>query len=198
MKPREILKSGNPAAISALARGDLHNAEVAATPGGIEAQEKAGQAMLTLKFNQLPKDGMERHRETLERLGFKIGNDVDDIFVAITAPAGWTLRPAPDHSMWSYIHDDQGRRRGSVFYKAAFYDRSSHFSLQPRYSGGGDYRDGGKRYSVVKDTATGNVLIEYGPTEDYKQSEKEDRATIEWLDAQFPVWRNVEAYWDGA
>lgn len=184
-----------PAFLSALASGDLHNAMVAGTPGGIEAQEAAGQAMLTLKFNQLPKDGMDRHRDALERIGFKIGNDVDDIFVSVTAPAGWTLRAAPDHSMWSYVHDEQGRKRGSVFYKAAFYDRNAHFSLQPRYSGGGDYRENQKRYSVAKDTATGQVLIEFGPTEDYAQSEKEDRATLEWLDAAFPDWRNVEAYW---
>jgi hypothetical protein len=178
-----------PAALSALAVGDVHNALVAATPGGIEGQEKAGQAMLTLKFNQLPKDGMDRFREVLERIGFNIGSDVDDIFVGVTAPDGWTLRPS-DHSMWSYIHDEQGRKRGAVFYKAAFYDRSSHFSLQPRYTAGGDYRDGGKRYSVVKDTATDKVLIEYGPTEDWSQSEKEDRITVEWLDAAFPDWRS--------
>lgn len=184
-----------PAFLSALADGDMHNALVAGTPGGIEAQEAAGQAMLTLKFNQLPKDGMDRFREVLERAGFKIGNDVDDIFVSVTAPEGWTLRPAPDHSMWSYIHDDQGRKRGNVFYKAAFYDRRANFRLATRYEGGGDYRDGGKRYSAAKDTATGAVLIEYGPTEDWTQSEKEDRITLEWLDAAFPDWKNVEAYW---
>lgn len=183
-----------PAVFAALATGDMHNALVAATPGGIEGQEKAGQAMLTLKFNQLPKDGMERHREALERFGFKIGSDVDDIFVGVTAPDGWTLRPS-DHSMWSYIHDEQGRKRGAVFYKAAFYDRNAHLSLQTRYTGGGDYRDNHKRYSVAKDTATGKVLIEFGPTEDFTQSEKEDRATFEWLDAAYPDWRNVEAYW---
>lgn len=183
-----------PAALVAAAKGDLHNAIVASTPGGIEGQEKAGQAMLTLKFNQLPKDGMDRYRDALERLGFKIGKDTDDIFVSVTAPEGWTLRPS-DHSMWSYIHDEQGRKRGSVFYKAAFYDRSAHFSLQPRYAAGGDYRDKGQRFSSVKDTATGAVLIEYGPTEDYTQSEKEDRVCMDWLTAQFPDWQNVEAYW---
>lgn len=183
----------NPAALSALAKGDLHNASVAATPGGIEAQEKAGQSMLTLKFNQLPKDGMQRYRANLENFGFKIGKDVDDLFVSVTPPEGWTLRPS-DHSMWSYIHDDQGRKRGGVFYKAAFYDRSAHFSLQPRYSAGGDYR-GQDRYSAVKDTATGDVLFELGPKKDYGESEQDDKATFEWADKKFPDWKNVEAYW---
>lgn len=187
-----------PAALAAAAAGDFHNAIVAASPGGIEAQEKAGQAMLTLQFNQLPKEyihwrGDGTWREAMERLGFKFGADVDDIFINITPPPGWTLRPS-DHSMHSYIHDDQGRKRGSVFYKAAFYDRRAHFSLTTRYQGGGDYREQ-KRYSAVVDTATGAVLIEYGPTEDWNQSEKEDRATFEWLDDALPDWRNVEAYW---
>jgi hypothetical protein len=187
-----------PAALSAVAAGDMHNALVAATPGGIEAQEKAGQAMLTLKFNQLPKEyiywrGTGTAREMMERVGFRFGADVDNLFVSVTPPEGWTLR-ASDHSMHSYIHDGQGRKRGSVFYKAAFYDRRAHFSFNTRYQGGGDY-EGHKRYSRARDTATGAVLIEYGPTEDFSQSEKEDRVTFEWLDSAFPDWHNVEAYW---
>lgn len=187
-----------PAALSAIARGDLHNAFVAVTPGGIEGQEKAGQAMLTLKFNQLPKEylywrGEGTWQEAMGRLGFKFGADVDDLFISITPPAGWTLR-ASDHSMWSYIHDEQGRKRGKVFYKAAFYDRSAHFSLDTRYQAGGEY-EGDKRYSRARDTATGSILIEYGPTEDYSQSEKEDRVTFKWLDDARPDWHNVEAYW---
>lgn len=196
MKPNRL--NMTPAALSALASGDVHNALVAATPGGIEAQEKAGQAVLTQKFNQLPKEylywqGKGTYREAMERLGFKFGDDVDNLFVSVTPPAGWTLRPS-DHSMHSYIHDDQGRKRGSVFYKAAFYDRRAHFSLSTRYQGGGDYRDQ-ERYSAVRDTATGATLIEFGPTEDLDQSHKEDAATFSWLDDAFPDWRNVEAYW---
>jgi hypothetical protein len=191
------LKRGlrNPAGLSALAAGDVENFLVAATPGGIEAQEARGQADLTRKFTQLPKDGLDRYRENLEHLGFKIGEDADDIFVGVTSPTGWELRPS-DHSMWSYIHDDQGRRRGAVFYKAAFYDRSAHFSLQPRYQAGGDYR-GEERYSAAKDTATGAVLFELGPQDrkNYKQSEDDDRATFKYLDEHFPDWKNVEAYW---
>lgn len=187
-----------PAVLAAAAKGDFHNAIVAATPGGIEAQEKVGQALLALKFNQLPKEyiywrGVGTWQEAMGRLGFKFGSDVDDIFVSITPPKGWTLRPS-DHSMWSYIHDEQGRKRGSVFYKAAFYDRCAHFSLSTRYQGGGDYR-GRQRFSCARDTATGTVLIEYGPTEDFKQLEQEDRAILKWLDDALPDWRNVEAYW---
>lgn len=182
-----------PAAIAAAAKGDFQNAMVAATPGGIEAQEKAGQTALNLKFTRLPKDGMDRYRPILERLGFTIGEDFDRFFVNVTAPAGWTTRPT-DHSMHSYILDDQGRQRGSIFYKAAFYDERADFSLQTRYQGGGDYR-GKDRYSAAKDTATGAVLHELGPITDYSDQMKADQATFDYLDKTFPNWKSVEAYW---
>lgn len=183
-----------PAALAALAKGDLDNALVASTLGGIEAQEKTGQALLTLKFNQLPKEGMDRFRSALEKFGFTTGNEVDDIFIGIKAPDGWTLR-ASDHLMWSYIHDEQGRKRGGVFYKAAFYDRRANFNLQTRYQGGGAYHDNG-RYSEAVDTATGEILLQFGPeSDDYSKIDTNDKATFDYLDQHFPGWRNVEAYW---
>jgi hypothetical protein len=197
---RDRLNLGNPAALAALASGDIHNAMVAGTPGGIEAQEKAGQAMLTLKFNQLPKEysywrGEGTWQECMERLGFKFGADVDDLFVSVTPPPGWTLRPS-DHSMHSYIHDDQGRMRGNVFYKAAFYDRRADFHLLTRYQGGGDYR-GDDRFSVARDTASGQILFERGPMARgaVEQWQATDAEALKYLDQHFPDWRNVEAYW---
>lgn len=111
----------NPAALAALAKGDLDNFAVAATPGGIEAQEAAGQAMLCASA-QLPKELHGCTRESLEALGFKFGNDVDELFVTCTLPPGWK-KQATDHSMHSDLLDDQGRKRAGIFYKAAFYDR---------------------------------------------------------------------------
>jgi|SRR5580692_10545489 hypothetical protein len=192
----QSLNLRNPAALSALARGDIHNTIVAGTPGGIEAQETAGQAMLTLKFNQLPKEGFDRYGQILDRLGFVAGKDIDELFVSITPPTGWTLRPS-DHSMRSYIHDDQGRKRGAVFYKAAFYDRRANFYLTTRYTAGGDYRgeDYKNRYSNAKDTATGQILFERGPFKEYSDQDEADKAACSYLDNHHPEWRSVEAYW---
>ncbi len=120
----------NPAAIAAAARGDLHNAIAAATPGGIEAQEKAGQALLVASTN-MPKD-MRPSQEAFERVGFKFGNEVDELFFSATLPAGWK-RAATDHSMHSKILDEQGRDRVSIFYKAAFYDRRANSRLVNRF-----------------------------------------------------------------
>jgi hypothetical protein len=115
------MNTKNPAALLAALSGDVSNAEVASTPGGIEAQEAAGQAMLCASA-QLPKKMLGCTRESLEALGFKFGADVDELFVTCTLPAGWKKK-ATDHSMHSDLVDEQGRTRAGIFYKAAFYDR---------------------------------------------------------------------------
>lgn len=114
-----------PAALRAIADGNLDNFIAASTPGGIEAQEKAGQSDL-VHSSQLPKDGCDRAQ--LETLGFTFGDDVDDLFVNVKFPPGWKLNPT-DHSMWSELIDENGTVRGSVFYKAAFYDRRAFIRM---------------------------------------------------------------------
>ncbi|TDD36107.1 hypothetical protein E1286_38740 [Nonomuraea terrae] len=71
----------------------------------------------------------------LTALGFHLGEQVegDPLFRRVTLPDGWK-REAADHSMWSYIIDGLGRRRVSVFYKAAFYDRRAGLSINTVYS----------------------------------------------------------------
>lgn len=121
-----IINSGNPAAISALARGDLRNALVAATPGGIEAQEAEGQRDLVTSSNRIPKDGSE---EVAKALGIRLLSDADDLFIYAKLPHGWKIKPT-DHSMWSEVVDAEGTRRAAIFYKAAFYDRKAFITLE--------------------------------------------------------------------
>jgi hypothetical protein len=94
--------------------------------GYIEGMEAQGQQQLVNSDN-LPVDAPW---EKLEALGFVKGEPVpgDDLFVSCTLPPGWT-RAGTDHSMWSKILDERGIERVSIFYKAAFYDRSAHASL---------------------------------------------------------------------
>src|SRR5436309_1902280 len=93
-----------PAALSALMKGDLENFEVASTPGGIELQEAAGQAALVGTRDVLPIDCPQAE---LEKLGFVFGEPVDDLFVNVTLPTGWSKK-ATDHSMWTDLIDDNG------------------------------------------------------------------------------------------
>lgn len=94
----------------------------------IGAQEKAGQQQL-VHSDRLPTE-LHGDRAAFEALGFTFGDPdpTDPLFAPATLPDGWT-RQAADHDMWSYLLDQQGRRRVAIFYKAAFYDRRAAMRL---------------------------------------------------------------------
>lgn len=196
-----------PAAISALARGDVENFLVAATPGGIEAQEAQGQQDFVAS-ETLPLEMLHgTTREQFEKLGFVFGEPIDDLFVAVKMPEGWSKRPT-SHSMWSDLLDSQGRKRASIFYKAAFYDRSAHVSLNRRFRCAcmlGDFyktdigyeeRDAGNWFGVVYDGE--NIVWKSDPISgaSYEQQDELGESAKAWLDDNFPEWENVLAYWD--
>ena len=123
---KRAIDSGNPAAVSAAARGDLANAILAATPGGIEAQEAQGQRDLCASGQRLPK---RMDRTAVEAMGIKIGADADELFVYAELPEGWQIKPT-DHSMWSDLVDAAGKKRAAIFFKAAFYDRKAFMRVE--------------------------------------------------------------------
>lgn len=94
-------------------------------PGAILAQESRGQKEL-VNSAQLPTQCSAADRAKLEAAGVVFGEPTkgDPLFCAATLPAGWK-KVATDHSMWSDLVDETGKKRGSIFYKAAFYDRSA-------------------------------------------------------------------------
>lgn len=96
--------------------------------GYIEGMERAGQSQL-VNSTDLPTRMGEQAE--YEKLGFTFaeGGQRDRLFRSATLPEGWK-REGSDHAMWSYIVDGLGRRRVSVFYKAAFYDRDAFMSLE--------------------------------------------------------------------
>jgi hypothetical protein len=108
----------------------LASAMVFGSNGFIESQESEGQKDLCAS-TALPVDGAEAW-ETLQSWGVVKGDKLDDLFFNATLPTGWSLKPS-SHSMWSYLHDDRGLKRASVFYKAAFYDRSAHIGIDLRF-----------------------------------------------------------------
>lgn len=94
----------------------------------IEGMEAAGQREL-VHSSTLPSD-MKPGEDAYLALGFTFGpvDDSDRMFRPATLPAGWR-KEGSDHSMWSYVVDELGRRRVAIFYKAAFYDRSAFMRL---------------------------------------------------------------------
>lgn len=193
------MKKMNPAALAAAAKGDLANAIVASTPGGIEAQEKRGQTALVNSTN-MPKE-MSPSREAFEKLGFVFGDAVDDLFLKATLPAGWT-RAATDHSMHSDILDEKGRKRVGVFYKAAFYDRSADAHLVARFRVERKYPKDDVR--VTGDTVLPTIITDGGieihcvgecSRRDYDSVDRLDNEARKWLDENRHGWRDPVESW---
>lgn len=185
----------NPAALSALAKGDIENFMVAATPGGIEAQEKRGQQAL-MQTTDMPLE-LRPSKDVWEKVGFTFGKPIDNIFQEATLPAGWT-REASDHAMWSYIKDEQGRKRAAIFYKAAFYDRNAHGHLEARYSAGADYSADGDGPLPVGVFDQGKMIWKAGDDpRPYVSGARAplDRAAMEYLEQHYPDWNDPTAYW---
>lgn len=95
--------------------------------GYITGQERRGQTEL-VHSELMP---TEAPWADLVALGFVRGEvkEGDEIFTHATLPEGWS-RKATDHSMWSTVVDERGIERVAIFYKAAFYDRSTHASIR--------------------------------------------------------------------
>lgn len=188
----------NPAALSAIARGDLANALVASTPGGIERQEAQGQRDLVAS-SRLPKEIRGATREEITAAtGIVFGADADDLFVNVTLPPGWKLQ-ATEHNMHSDLLDDQGRKRAGVFYKAAFYDRRADIHFNRRYRVDNNFGDPTTTI-IVLDTATGETLRTVGQYayRDYAAAQPLEDLARAWLKEHFPDYENALAYWGGA
>lgn len=188
----------SPAAILALAKGDLANFLVAETPGGIEAQEAAGQAALVRRSDLLPREISSRgiRAEDLELAwGIKYGDVFDDLFVNVTLPKGWLIE-ATDHAMHSKILDANGAIRANIFYKAAFYDRRADISLQNRFRIEDTY---GKTETStdVRDYKADTIIRTFGaaPSRDYDARNANHLAAEEWLKETYPDFANPLAYW---
>ncbi len=96
---------------------------------GILAQEAQGQQSF-VNSETLPNEMSPATKTALEEAGVKFLEPVknDELFQYVELPEGWKKVPT-DHSMWSDLVDETGRRRATIFYKAAFYDRRASISL---------------------------------------------------------------------
>lgn len=198
----------NPAALGALLSGDLENARAASTPGGIVAQEAAGQSALVAASKGtlpvLPKRIQAYPEITREQVtaatGITFGEDVDNVFVYVTLPPGWQIVPT-DHNMWTTLLDEQGGQRAAIFYKAAFYDRNAYIAFNSRYTSFIKYNDDvGVRYVYIRDSQRNENIHALGECSTSHEAYDEynhllDEAT-KWLNEHYPDHRNPFAYWE--
>lgn len=176
----------------------------------IEDMEKRGQQQVAAAGGtKLPTEGSDN--PAWAKMGVVFGEPVegDPLFRDATVPQGWRVK-ATGHSMWSDLVDDKDRKRGSIFYKAAFYDRGAHihvlrrFSVHEQYSPPPGYET---IAAYVHDTNLGDCepyneaavvfRVEAGPDDRPAFGESTSRkACADWLDEHYPNWADASSYWD--
>lgn len=185
----------NPAALGALMRGDVKNAIVAATPGGIERQVAEGQQAFVMS-STLPLEYNFCTREDIEKLGIVFGKVVDDLFVEVTLPEGWSLHPML-HTMWSELHDQKQRVRATIFYDAAFYDRKAYISLVRYFNirTGDTYPPAVTQVVVMNGDGEMVFITKPFSHDNCEDQESAEHMCEEWLGLHYPEWKKFHTYW---
>jgi hypothetical protein len=123
-------------------------------------------------------------------------------------PAGWK-KVATEHSMWSDLLDDQGRKRAAIFFKAAFYDYSAFirwecpFERKIKCGDGSDvYQDHGTRRVSCHGVVLHNgkeiyrtESMEFVGNEKYNVTDKQMQQMSEWLTENIPTWKDPFKNW---
>ena len=143
-----------------------------------------------------------------ESLGFTFVDIPDDsVMYQAELPEGWSIE-ATSHSMHSNILDANGLKRGSMFYKASFYDRNASMSLERRYNINRRYFEEEPRTFEVYFGNEQEILFVAGKvvkptngTEEeidaaYAEAARLEQIALEWANEHYPDWENVHAYWD--
>lgn len=202
--------------------GMVENLIAAMNPGGIERQEVQKQEDL-VKQEQLPIK-LGSPKEIFEKLGFKFGKQIDKMLQHGTLPDGWKKVRDPGHSMYSYVLDEKGRRRWTIFFKGAYYDYEAFgWGLDHRFvvRVEKDYKFEGKGPRPIWGEVQDNGVL-FDPkakegkyvTPKIVYRSKEDRFTPKdwadsdrvekmvrqemelWISAKYPKHEDPTAYWD--
>ncbi len=181
-------------------------------PEAIEQQEANEQKELAIS-SQLPAIKNFPYqsataKELYALMGIKVlgkSKGDEDLFLDVILPHGWFIQPT-DHPMWSKLIDDNGAIRASIFYKAAFYDRSAHIDFQARYTVEAIHQGSKfpwKTYYAVLDNATNKELYtgETHIASDWWPSDVEEKKATEFLLRHYPLAsrelpHHTVSYWD--
>lgn len=178
---------------------------------GIETTEKIAQGRLVYSTTLPTKhnDAYDKPGETrrvLEAAGVVFGEveKNDDMFQQVTLPEGWGKRPT-DHYLWSDLCDDKNRKRASIFYKGASYDRDAFMSAVRRFRIESDLKLKHSEEKYRMQVLDGDTVlfsteaVEIGrkdyATQDRVTEEQRKEATA-WLAERYPNWQDPAAHWD--
>lgn len=195
-------------------------------PRAIELQEKVGQMELS-KSQQLPRKSYDGEVIPIyEKLGIKImesDKEKDPLFISVVLPKGWKIVPT-EHSMYSNLIDSMNRKRASIFYKAAFYDRDASISFNKRFNFEiityseeinnkysdfyerknhthlfGRVLDGDKvlfetEHTLFKEKYNVNNAKRWWENYDKLQKSKSEECR-KWLNERYPEWNSIYTHW---
>lgn len=181
---------------------ELFEAERSGLEAFADRHESDGQRSF-VQSDTLPTEMKSSDREVLENAGVMFGTKVegDDLFQYVDLPTGWSKEPT-SHSMWSYLVDDKGRRRASIFYNGSFWDRAAHLSTCRRFNCEIDYDQLNSNGLCVANVTNGphtihtTKTIVLGERMKYDVTEEARKLAETWLDAHYPNWRDEGMYWD--
>lgn len=151
----------------------------------------------------------------LEHMGIEYDfESKDGYFMPCKLPEGWTWKPQGGYGYWTDLLDENGRVRGSQFYKVwdeaffrpcqRFYPAQRHFEerdlpfvqFEVRDSNGETHFTSGthNHYMAPSDGATQEQRDRYWSEKD--KAEKAAKAEcVAWLDQKYPLWRDLLRHW---
>jgi hypothetical protein len=184
--------------------------------GGAECVETEASTHLDLALfldlNTLPRSITAVERGRLERMGILFGKNVDDLFVAVTLPAGWgkALEEPPRAAFLQgcFLVDEKARRRAELTYEnSSRAGRRASMRLLTRYAVDYVYFDDrGSR--VAKFTSNrhslavldAETIVHSTPIRPLKEQTrlgyKDAEKLHAWIAERFPRWQDPTAYWD--
>jgi len=176
----------------------------------IYQQEAAGQESF-VQSETLPTDMSEDARNALEKSGVKFLGIIEDdpIFQYVELPEDWKKIPT-SHSMYTDLIDANGKKRASIFYKAAFYDRSARLNIERRFYIQIDYqrlreeRIAQASVHDVEDVIFTSQEVSFEDATDLTEKYQLQDIAIEeakeeaskWLEEKYPEWEDPSMYWN--
>lgn len=159
----------------------------------IEMQEEQGSKEFCSN-ETLPIKMGEGDKEVLEAWGIQFLGEVpgDSLFQYVVLPNGW--KKESESSYWTNLLDDKGRTRALIFYKAAFYDRRSHLNVVSKFRLKECYPKGCTNWNEgYYEVTFGDEVIFTTNIKDCEEARKDAK---DWLDTNYPDWRDKSNYWD--
>lgn len=172
---------------------------VATPPAGVDQKALVSSHHLPREIDSLEPITWE---ELSVRWGMKVLGSLKANFFAVQMPPGWYLQGGGEESLWSYLLDDRGRERATIYYQPNFSDRSAILYLSRRYSVFSHYLDPTDTTVRIISARDGRrIFHEFGRVVAdhagyFKEVTRIEECGKLWMDTHFPQWQDPFAYWD--